>query len=82
MGGLRRKKNYKLPKKTSDGGKTKYEPEHYNIKVKKSKKKRFCLKCGNKFHSNGPGNRICEDCNLTNLKIGPASYTLSLRLEN
>jgi ribosomal protein S27AE len=65
---LRRKKNYK--------------PEYYNIKVSKWEKKRSCLKCGSKFHSNGPENRICTKCNLTNLRIGLARDSLNFRLEN
>ncbi len=79
---LRMKKNYKLSKTTSDEGKTNYKPEYYNVKVSKFENKRSCLKCGEKFHSNGPQNRICKDCNFTNLRIGPSSYSLSVRLEN
>ncbi len=79
---LRKKKNYKLSKTTSDEGETKYKPEYYNIKVSKCEKKRSCLKCGNKFYSNGSQNRICTKCNLTNLRIGLARGSLSLRLED
>lgn len=78
-GDLQMKKNYKLSKTDRDEEETKYTPEYYNIKVSKWQKKRACLKCGNKFHSNGPHNRICEKCNLMNLRIGPARYSLSLR---
>ena len=67
-GDLRRKKNYK--------------PEDYNIKLSKGEKKRSYLKCGRKFHSNGPQNRICTKCNLTNLRIGLARDSINLRLEN
>ncbi len=76
------KKNYKLSKTVRGEGETKYKPEYYNIKVSKGEKKRSCLKCGSKFHSNGPENRICTKCNLTNLRIGQVLYSLNLRLEN
>jgi len=32
------------------------------LEKKKVKKDRFCLKCGIKFQSNGPGNRRCDIC--------------------
>lgn len=32
-------------------------------------KKRECLKCGIKFDSTGPGNRICPKCARKNVKI-------------
>ncbi len=35
----------------------------------RSKKKRLCLKCGEKFLSECPYNRICEECSLTNERI-------------
>ncbi len=76
------KKNYKLSKAARDEWETKCKPEYYNIKVSKLEKKRSCLKCGNKFHSNGLHNRICEKCNLMNLRIGLARYSSNLRLKN
>ncbi len=41
------------------------------------KKKRPCLKCGNKFVSEGPYNRICEKCRLVNERTAPSVYSLS-----
>ncbi len=35
----------------------------------RSKKKRLCLKCGEKFLSERPYNRICEECSLINEEI-------------
>lgn len=32
-------------------------------------KDRSCLKCGRKFDSDGPANRICERCCKQNAKI-------------
>jgi len=35
---------------------------------KDNHKERTCLKCGKLFMSNGPGNRLCRDCQADNLK--------------
>ena len=32
-------------------------------------KKRICLKCNKLFDSNGPHNRICDNCEKINVKI-------------
>ena len=42
-----------------------------------SKKKRLCLKCGEKFHSKRPYNRICEECSLKNEKIALKTHSVS-----
>ncbi|GAX60686.1 hypothetical protein SCALIN_C13_0203 [Candidatus Scalindua japonica] len=34
-------------------------------------KSRLCLKCGERFLSTGPYNRLCEACVATNEKIAP-----------
>lgn len=31
---------------------------------------RECLKCGSKFNSTGPGNRICPHCHQSNRSVG------------
>ncbi len=40
-------------------------------------KERLCLKCGEKFLSECPSNRICEKCSLINEKIALKTYSLS-----
>jgi hypothetical protein len=42
-----------------------------------SKKKRLCLKCGEKFLSELPYNRICEKCSLINKKIALKTHSVS-----
>ncbi len=39
-----------------------------------TKKKRLCLKCGEKFLSRCSYNRICEKCSLTNKRIGLKTF--------
>ncbi|ODS32821.1 MAG: hypothetical protein SCARUB_02027 [Candidatus Scalindua rubra] len=41
------------------------------------KKKRLCLKCGKKFLSKGPYNRICEKCGSINERIATSTYSVS-----
>ena len=50
-----------------------------NINKIRSKKKRLCLKCGEKFLSECPYNRICEECSLTNKKIALHTHSVSLK---
>jgi hypothetical protein len=40
--------------------------EEVYTKVTGSKQKRMCLKCGEKFPSKGPYNRICDKCSSMN----------------
>ncbi len=42
-----------------------------------SKKKRLCLKCGEKFLSERPYNRICEKCSLINERIALHTHSVS-----
>ncbi len=42
-----------------------------------SKKERLCLKCGEKFLSECPYNRICENCRLINEKIALKTHSVS-----
>ncbi len=43
----------------------------------RSKRKRLCLKCGEKFLSKRPYNRICEECSLTNERIALHTHSVS-----
>ena len=43
----------------------------------KSKKERLCLKCGERFLSENPYNRICESCSLINKKIALKTHSVS-----
>ncbi len=43
----------------------------------RSKKRRLCLKCGEKFLSECPYNRICEKCSLINERIALKTYSVS-----
>ncbi len=40
------------------------------------KKKRTCLKCGDKFLSKGPYNRICDKCSLSNERVASSAYSV------
>ncbi len=42
-----------------------------------SKKKSLCLKCGKKFFSKRPYNRICEKCSLINKEIALHTHSVS-----
>ncbi len=43
-----------------------------------SKKERWCLKCGEKFLSECPSNRICEKCSLINEEIALKLHSVSV----
>ncbi len=43
----------------------------------RSKKKRLCLKCGKKFLSKRPYNRICEKCSLINERMVLRTHSVS-----
>ncbi len=43
------------------------------------KKKRACLKCGQKFHSKGPYNRICDKCGISNERVASSAYSVGNR---
>ena len=44
------------------------------------KKKRACLKCGQKFHSKGPYNRICDKCSISNERVASSAYSVGKRV--
>jgi hypothetical protein len=52
-------------------------PEYCDTNKIRFQKKRPCLKCGEKFLSQGPYNRICEKCSLINEEIALSTYTVS-----
>lgn len=56
------------------------KPDNFNTPVNRLYKKRLCLKCGEKFLSQGRHNRICVKCGLSNERIRTHSYVLSMRL--
>ncbi len=58
------------------------KPDNFITLVNRLHKKRFCLKCGKKFLSQGHHNRICAKCGLSNESIRPYSHVLSMRLSN
>jgi rRNA maturation endonuclease Nob1 len=49
--------------------------EKSNITRARSKK-RLCLKCGKRFLSKGPYNRVCERCGLLNERMATSTYSI------
>ena len=41
-----------------------------------SKQKRLCLKCGEKFPSKGPYNRLCDKCSSMNERVASSTYAV------
>ncbi len=58
------------------------KPNNFNTWVGRLQKKRLCLKCGKKFLSKGPHNRICVKCGLINDRIIVVTYSVSLRFSD
>ena len=50
--------------------------EEVYTKVTGSKQKRMCLKCGEKFPSKGPYNRICDKCSSMNERVASSAYAV------
>ncbi len=48
----------------------------YSAKVISLKQKRVCLKCGEKFPSKGPFNRVCDKCSSTNERVANSRYAV------
>jgi hypothetical protein len=40
------------------------------------KQKRSCLKCGEKFPSKGPYNRVCDKCSSMNERVANSTYVV------
>ncbi len=56
-----------------EGKEIEYKPDNL-IMVSRRNMKMSCLKCGKKFLSEGPSNRICTKCNVINRKERVARY--------
>lgn len=67
-------------KKTNKNNNYKDTDRSVNYSGTAIKKKRLCLKCGQKFLSKGPYNRICEKCSLTNERVSASTYSVGKRL--
>lgn len=55
------------PKDTNEGS---------SITESGSRQKRSCLKCGNRFPSKGPYNRICDKCSSINERVASSTYSV------
>ena len=58
------------------------KPNNFNLPVSRLHKKRLCLKCGKKFLSESPHNRICVKCVLINNRIRADTYFLNLKISD
>ena len=47
-----------------------------STKVISLKQKRVCLKCGEKFPSKGPYNRVCDKCSSMNERVANSTYAV------
>ncbi|GAX60094.1 DNA repair exonuclease [Candidatus Scalindua japonica] len=56
-----------------------YKPDNL-IMVSRCHKEISCLKCGKKFHSEGPYNRICNKCNLINERTRANTYSVKFEI--
>ncbi len=50
--------------------------EEASTKAISSKQKRVCLKCGEKFPSKGPHNRVCDKCSSMNERVANSTYAV------
>ena len=50
--------------------------EEVSTKVISLKQKRVCLKCGEKFPSKGPYNRVCDKCSSMNERVANSTYAV------
>ena len=50
--------------------------EEDSTKVISLKQKRVCLKCGKKFPSKGPYNRVCDKCSSMNERVANSTYAV------
>ena len=46
------------------------------------KQKRSCLKCGEKFPSKGPYNRVCDKCSSMNERVANSTYAVQVLWRN
>lgn len=76
------KNNYSCLKPKSKRRVSGSEPGSHDTYKKSLKKNRLCLKCGERFLSTGPYNRLCETCASTNEKIAVKTFCVgSVHLE-
>ena len=47
-----------------------------STKVVSLKQNRVCLKCGEKFPSKGPYNRVCDKCSSMNERVANSTYAV------
>jgi len=62
--------NYSKPNKLKSTSK------EVGTNVISSKQKRVCLKCGEKFPSKGPFNRVCDKCSSMNERVANSTYAV------
>ncbi len=71
---MKRVTNYSKPDRKKM--KLKDTNKETSTKVISSKQKRVCLKCGEKFPSKGPFNRVCDKCSSTNERVANSTYAV------
>ncbi len=74
------KNNYRCLNSNRDGSSSSNVPGCYDTNKRILNKRRLCLKCGKKFLSIGPHNRLCEKCISTNEKIAMKAFYVSSKL--
>ncbi len=71
---MKRVTNYSKPDRKKM--KLKDASKETSTKVVSVKQKRVCLKCGEKFPSKGPYNRVCDKCSSTNERVANSRYAV------
>ena len=71
---MKRVSNYSKPNRKKM--KLKDTSEEVSTKVISLKQKRVCLKCGEKFPSKGPYNRVCDKCSSMNERVANSTYAV------
>lgn len=71
---MKRVTNYSKPER--DKMKLKNTSKEASTKVTSLKQKRVCLKCGEKFPSKGPYNRVCDKCSSMNERVANSTYAV------
>ncbi len=68
------KNNYSCLNSRSGRSDSRNVSECFDTKKTNLNKRRLCLKCGKKFLSIGPHNRLCENCISINEKIALKTF--------
>ena len=71
---MKRVSNYSKPDRKKM--KLKDTSKEASIKVVSLKQKRVCLKCGERFPSKGPYNRVCDKCSSMNERVANSTYAV------